>query len=169
MVSRILNIVIVVLISGLVIQYIYKIPKFTKGNKAPDFSTIDIEGQQFNLYNRPLSDYTLINFWGSWCAPCRRKNKEIAKLSKDYSAEQLMIVGLAIERNDKTFRNAIEVDSIQSIIHLPQLNYFSSEIAKLYGVREIPTSYLVNQKNQIVAVNPTIKNIHSILADKKTN
>jgi thiol-disulfide isomerase/thioredoxin len=165
MVSRILNIVIVILFLGLIIQYVYKLPKFVKGNSVPDFTAIDIDGQQFNLYSRDSSDYTLINFWGSWCAPCRRKNKDIASLSMDFPNEKLTIISLIIERNDKTFRNAIIKDSLSDLVHIPQLNYFSSEIAKLYGVREIPSSYLVDEKNQIVAVNPSQAEILSILAD----
>jgi len=169
MLSKILNIALVLLLGGLIIQYIYKMPKFSKTNTVPDFTGVDLDQNTFNLYNRSKSTYTLLTFWGSWCAPCRKKNKEIALLKKEISKDSLQIISIIIERNDRTFRNAITVDSLEGLTHLPQLDYFSSEIAKLYGVREIPTTYLINEKNQIVAVNPKVDEIRSILTAKKTN
>lgn len=169
MLSKILNIVLVLLLGGLIIQYIYKIPKFSKNNSAPDFTAIDLNQNSFNLYQRSKSTYTLLSFWGSWCAPCRKKNKEIAILKKEISKDTLQIISIIIERNDRSFRNAITVDSLEGLTHLPQLDYFSSDIAKLYGVREIPTTYMIDEKNQIVAVNPKVEEIRSILTAKKTN
>ena len=166
MLSKILNIVLVLLLGGLIIQYIYKIPKFSKNNSVPDFTAIDLNQNSFNLYQRSKSTYTLLSFWGSWCAPCRRKNKEIFKLSKMYTASDLQIITLPIEKNDQAMQKAIEVDSLTGLKHLPQLDYFGSEVAKLYGVREIPTTYLLDQKNNVVGVNLSYSEIVQILSAK---
>ncbi len=169
MLSKILNIVLVLLIGGLIIQYIYKIPKFSRTNTVPDFTAVDLNQNSFNLYQRTKSTFTLLSFWGSWCAPCRKKNKEIAILKKEIPKDLLQIISIIIERNDRTYRHAITVDSLEGLTHIPQLEYFSSDIAKLYGVREIPTTYLINENNQIVAVNPKVEEIRSILTAIKTN
>lgn len=164
--SKFLNWLFIIVLLGLAGHYLYKLPRFKAGNIAPDFTVETLDNKSFQLSKRENSKYTLISFWGSWCAPCRRKNKEIFALSKKYTPADLQIITLPVEKSKQSMLKAIEVDSLSHLTHLPQLDYFGSEIAKLYGVREIPTSYLIDQKNNVIGVNLSIKEIDQFLSDK---
>ena len=164
MISKALNWLFILVLIGLAGHYIYKLPRFKEGNLAPDFTTQTLDNKSFQLSKRAPSQYTLLSFWGSWCAPCRRKNKEITSLSRMYPVDQLQIITLPIEKNTQSMLKAIETDSLAHLTHLPQMDYFSSEVAKLYGVREIPTSYLIDPKNNVIGVNLSAKEVIQILS-----
>ena len=164
--SKILNWIFFIVVLALAAHYIYKLPRFKEGNIAPDFTAQSLDNTIFKLSDRAPSKYTLLSFWGSWCAPCRRKNKEIFELSKKYDISALQIVTLPIEKNEQAMKNAIVVDSLTKLQHLPQLEYFGSDIARLYGVREIPTTYLLDQKNNVVGVNLKYTEIVQFLSAK---
>lgn len=168
MISKILNIALIVLAIGLISSYIYKMPKFSDGNPAPQFSAQTIEGQKYDLA-ADSTEFVLLHFWGTWCGPCRRENRSFLKqlASLDTSiAQSFRIVHLAIERDGEELEGAIAQDSLifNNPVHIAQLDYFDSPIAVQYGVKNIPTSYLVDtKKKSIVAVNPDFNKITSIL------
>lgn len=166
--SKILNVALVVLLLGLIGSYIYRMPKFSKSEMAPDFETTIKDGSAFSL-KQLRGDYVLLDFWGSWCGPCRRENPALVGLNQYFSDKKINgkhgfhLVSVAIETNEGRWQKAIEKDGLNWPYHIVQLDRFKSPIAQLYGVKEIPTKYLIGPNGDILSVNPTISEIKKIL------
>lgn len=167
------GILIVAALYGLFIlgKYLYFKPKYETGVTAPAFSFTSLDGKSLNLKSFE-GQYVLLDFWGSWCAPCRKQSPSLVNLYDKFNgktfkdANQFDIISVAIETNEKSWKRAIEKDNLHWSNHFTENKRFKSEIAQLYGVKEIPTKYLINPKGKIVAVNPTFEFIHDFL-DKR--
>lgn len=172
MLSKVLNVLLVVLFLGFVLNYIYRLPKFGDGEIAPQFTATLIDGSEFSLEDLK-GNYVLLDFWGSWCAPCRRENPSIVELQNSFSdtkfsdAQGFKVVSVAIETNEKRWKRAIEKDGLIWKYHIAQLDRFQSPIALQYGVKEIPTKYLIGPKGNILSVNESPEKIAAFLNGKK--
>ncbi|HOY11717.1 MAG TPA: TlpA disulfide reductase family protein [Saprospiraceae bacterium] len=163
MISKLLNIALIILIAGLIGNYIYKLPKFSKGNEVPAPSIIFKDGTHFNI-DSINNKYILLHFWGSWCATCRRKNPELVSMYKTYLDEntidpKFMILSIALEKNLDQYEAAVGMDSIFWDTQIVEKELFKSEIAKLYGIREIPTTYLIGPDKKVLMINPKISKL----------
>lgn len=171
MLSKILNILLVVLVVGFVANYIYRLPKFDDGEVAPQFTAQLEDGASFDLSSLK-GRYVLLDFWGSWCAPCRRENPAIVALHDQYAGKQFKdakgfeVVSISIETDEKSWRRAIDKDGLGWEYHIVQLDRFQSPIAVQYGVREIPTKYLLGPNGNILSVNQRAEEIGDFLAER---
>jgi len=171
MLSKILNVLLVLVILGFIGNYLYRLPKFDDGELAPQFTAKLADGNSFELADLK-GQYVLLDFWGSWCAPCRRENPSIVALydefhGKSYTdASGFDVVSISIETNQKAWKRAIEKDGLHWPYHIAQLERFKSPIAVQYGVREIPTKYLLGPKGNILSVNASPKEIATLLQSK---
>lgn len=152
-------------------RHIYFKPKYINGETAPAFSAPLINGDAFSLSDLE-GKYVLIDFWGSWCGPCRRQSPDLVKLYSKFGeqkftdADGFEIVGVGIEFNENSWKSAIQSDGLNWKYHIGQFNRFDSAIAKLYGVREIPTKYLISPTGHIIGVNLTFDAIEKLLLDR---
>lgn len=152
-------------------RYFYFKPKYINGEKAPVFSGQLIDGRDFKLEDLQ-GKYVLLDFWGSWCGPCRRENPDLVSLYTDFQgtdfrqAEGFMIVSIGIEHNEGSWKTAILRDGLVWPYHIYQNERFKSPIALLYGVREVPTKYFLNPAGQIIGVNLPIPEIRRVLEDR---
>lgn len=123
------------------------------GNKAPDFAQPDINGKVLKISDF-RGQYVLIDFWASWCAPCRAENPHLVKAYEKYHPKGLEIIGVSLDDNKgkDAWLKAIEQDGLPWI-HVADLKGWSNEAAVLYGVRGIPQNYLIDPSGTIVAVN----------------
>lgn len=121
------------------------------GKKAPDFVSKDPNGKSVRL-SENLKGYTLIDFWASWCAPCRKENPNIVTAYKEFHDKGFNIVGISLDKKKENWVKGINDDHLDWL-QVSELIYWNSEIAKLYGVRAIPANYLVDSKGIIVARN----------------
>lgn len=166
--NKILNILLILIIVGYAGYYFYKKPKYTNGEKAPQFSAKLMDGSSFELKDLEGS-YVLIDFWGSWCGPCRRDNPNLVNLYSEFKdasfkdAQGFEMVSIAVETNERRWKEAIVKDQLNWKYHIAQLERFKSPIASLYGVKEIPTKYLLNPKGEIIGVNLTAQEIAEML------
>lgn len=164
------TLLLVIMVLGyLAYTYIYKAPKYTDGEAVADFQTELIDGTPFKL-SEMQGKYVLLDFWGSWCGPCRMESPALVKLYKDFgnatfkNASGFNIVSVAIETSEESWKKAILADQLAWKYHIVQKDRFKSEIAQLYKVREIPTKYLLDTNGNVLMVNPSFKELSEFLA-----
>lgn len=149
-------------------RYFYFKPKYINGEQAPEFSGQLLNGTDFSLSDLE-GKYVLLDFWGSWCGPCRKENPSLVALYRDFNGKEFVkadgfeIVSIGIEQNKDAWRSAIQKDGLFWTYHLSESQRFKSPIAMKYGVREVPTKYLLNPDGQIIGVNLPVAEIRKIL------
>lgn len=145
-------------------RYFYFMPKYKEGHKAPEFTAELIDGRQFSLSDLG-GRYVLLDFWGSWCGPCRQENPLIVQLYMRYQDAGFTVVSVGIESSAERWRQAIERDGLIWDFHIGQFDNFKSPIAQQYGVRQLPTKYLIGPHGGIIAVNPSVVEVEEILSE----
>jgi thiol-disulfide isomerase/thioredoxin len=152
-------------------RYLYKKPNVINGETAPKIVSIQRDGAPFDLSSLK-GNYVLLDFWGSWCGPCIEEAPLLKILNDKYLKEKFsdnahfQIVGVGIEKDKQRWLAAIEQAGIGSWIHVSDFQYLDSPLAKAYGVRVIPTKFLLNTEGVIIGVNPTIADIEKVLDSK---
>ena len=123
------------------------------GNKAPEFSALTPEGKELSL-SETLGDYTIIDFWASWCKPCRMENPNVVRVYKKYHDKGLNIISVSLDRPGQKDRwiKAIEKDQMDWY-HISNLQYWQDPIPRSYGVRAIPATFLLDKDGVIIAKN----------------
>jgi len=116
------------------------------GSQAPDFSLSDVNRKQVSLSSFK-GKYILVDFWASWCGPCRRENPNLVEAFKKYHAKGFDILGVTIDENKDDWIKAIKSDKL-TWTHVQDLKDTAS---RLYGVQGIPMSFLLDKEGKIVA------------------
>lgn len=120
----------------------------TRPDKAPNFSWIDSTGKTVD-FDTFRGKVTLVNFWATWCVPCKRELPDLATLSKELSDQNVKIMGIS------TDRGANVIDDVASYVRengIPYQNVISNdELEEAFGnIRMIPTSFLIDNNGTIV-------------------
>ena len=121
------------------------------GAKALNFEGPNPEGEIFSLESLK-GKVTIIDFWASWCRPCRIENPNLVRLYKRMHDKGLEIVGVSLDKSKVNWERAIEDDGL-IWNHVSSLQYWKEPIAVLYGVRSIPEAFVLNEDGVIVAKN----------------
>ena len=133
------------------------------GKVAPEFSLPDTAGGSVSLSDF-RGKYVLLDFWASWCPPCRRENPNVVKAFNEYKDKNFTIVGISLDKDKSKWMKAIADDNL-AWTHLSDLKYWDSEIPALYGVRGIPANVLLDPDGVIVAKNITGEDLHKKLKE----
>ena len=133
------------------------------GKVAPEFSLPDTAGVSVSLSDF-RGKYVLLDFWASWCPPCRRENPNVVKAFNEYKDKNFTIVGISLDQDKSKWMKAIADDNL-AWTHLSDLKYWDSEIPALYGVRGIPANVLLDPDGVIVAKNITGEDLHKKLKE----
>ena len=152
-------------------RYIYFQRKFINGQVAAEIVGKLPDGTDFKLSDL-RGKYVLLDFWGSWCGPCRAANPSLVRLYNDFhgkkfkNASDFEVVSVAIEKSEDKWKRAIATDGLVWPYQLCDFQYFDGPNAKLYGVREIPTQYLINPEGVIMGVDRSEEEVQRLLKDR---
>jgi peroxiredoxin len=123
------------------------------GQIAPDFTMTDTAGNPIKLsdiYSK--NKYTLIDFWASWCGPCRRENPNVVAVFNDYKAKGFGVFGVSLDSDKAKWEKAIADDKL-TWTHVSDLKKWKNEAAALYSVNSIPANLLVDKTGKIIGRN----------------
>lgn len=121
------------------------------GAKMMDITLNDPKGEAKTLFSQ-LGEVTLVDFWASWCRPCRAENPNIVKAYKKYKKKGFEVVGISLDKDGNQWKEAIKADGLKWA-HLSDLKFWNSAAAKQYNVQSIPASFLVDKNGVILAKN----------------
>lgn len=119
------------------------------GKLAPEISLPDTSGNMVTLSSFK-GKIVLVDFWASWCSPCRKDAPEVVKMYEKYHPKGLEILGVSLDKDRNAWLSGIK-DMKLSWIHVSDLKFWSSEAAKTYRVNSIPFTILVGRDGKIIA------------------
>jgi len=119
------------------------------GDPYSDFSQNDINGKAVSLSNF-RGKVVLLEFWGSWCSPCRESNPELVKLYADFKNKGFEIFGVAAETDKTQWLNAIQKDNL-TWTNVTDFKGDKNKAALIYGVKSYPTNYLIDKNGIVIA------------------
>jgi peroxiredoxin len=128
-----------------------KISAVSVGQVAPDFSAPNPEGKMVSL-KESLGKITLIDFWASWCKPCRIENPNVVALYNEFHEKGLNIVGVSLDKegaHDK-WTEAIATDNL-TWTQVSNLKFWQDPVARLYNIESIPATFLLDESGRIIA------------------
>ena len=123
----------------------------TPGAPLPEATLENVRGEKCQLSD--LKGYYLyIDFWASWCGPCRAENPNVVALYREYKDKGLTIIGVSLDKSKMAWKKAVTEDGI-SWLQVSDLKGWKSPVVQSYGVEGVPCTFLLDEQNRIVAVN----------------
>jgi len=119
------------------------------GSVAPDFAAPSPEGKTISL-KESLGKVTIIDFWASWCAPCRAENPNVVAMYNELHAKGLNIISVSLDKDAAKWKEAIAKDKL-SWNQISNLKFWDEPIAATYGVKSIPATFILDSNGTIVA------------------
>ena len=128
-----------------------ELSKSMKPKLAPDFSLPDTSGVSVSLSSFK-GKYVLVDFWASWCVPCRQENPNVVRVFEKFKDKNFTILGVSLDKTRDAWMQAIKADNL-TWTHISDLKYWNSAAAELYKVKSIPYNLLLDPQGRIIAEN----------------
>ena len=121
-------------------------------SEAPNITLPTPQGDTISLTSTRGS-VVLLDFWASWCVPCRQENPNLVKAYNTYSRQGFQIYQVSLDRTKEAWIKGIEDDKLGRWIHVSDVQYWNSSVVKLYNIQAIPTNYLLDKEGRVIAAN----------------
>ncbi len=121
------------------------------GQIAPQFTIKSIEGTTVSLSDFK-GRYVLLDFWASWCMPCRKENLNIVNAYHQFKGQNFTVFGISLDKDPNAWKNAVAADKL-SWSHGSELKDFDSQTVRMYQVESIPSSFVIDPSGKIIAKN----------------
>jgi peroxiredoxin len=134
------------------------------GDTAPEIELPDTAGNIIRL-SQLRGNYVLIDFWASWCKPCRRESPNLMRTFEQFSTKKLkggstfQILSVSADENEQLWKKAIEQDGLRGIYHVSDLKGWDSPVYQIYQVKSIPNNVLIDPEGKVLAVHLTGKRL----------
>jgi thiol-disulfide isomerase/thioredoxin len=135
----------------------------TVGGKATDFVQNTPDGKPVKLSDF-RGKYVLVDFWASWCGPCRRENPNIVKAYKTYKNKNFTILGVSLDKDKQAWLAAVEKDGLDWT-QVSDLKFWDNGAAKLFGVQSIPQNMLIDPDGIIIRKNLRGEELQKVLSE----
>ena len=143
--------------------------QMTEGNnegQIGDFKMADVSGKEISILEEVKKNkLTLIDFWASWCGPCRRAVPQVVQIYSKYHEKGLGIIGISLDEDKNEWTKAIN-DMGMTWTHVSDLQGWDNAIAKAFGIRAIPHMMLVDQQGSIINADVEVEELEELLSEK---
>ena len=130
------------------------------GQKAPDFTLSDVNGNPVALSSKIGSKLLLIDFWAAWCNPCRQENPNVVKVFNEFHKKGFDVFGVSLDQKKEAWVKAIADDKL-TWTQVSDLQYWNNAAAKIYAVNSIPANFLLDETGKIIGKNLRGKDLYN--------
>ena len=139
-------------------------PASSAGTVAPEISLPNPEGDTIKL-SSTRGSVVLLDFWASWCAPCRRENPNLVTAYNMYHKKGFQIFQVSLDKTRDAWIKGIEDDHLDKWIHVSDVQYWNSIVVPLYKIESIPANFLLDKEGHIIASNLRGERLEAKLAE----
>lgn len=123
------------------------------GKEAPDFEEFMLDGVTKMKLSDLRGKVVLIDFWASWCGPCRKENPNVVKTYEKYKDAGFTVMSVSLDRDRASWKAAIDKDGLKWPNHVSDLGHWASKVPQIYQVRGIPFTVLIDKEGKIIKTN----------------